>query len=422
MKHIVLTVGALALVIGLLKLAPATASIEAQATSEETAHPAVDPALEALTTPWGEPNLQGMWVHDVEIPLERPDWVGDREFFTEEEIAALDAQRGRWLDHDYRAERGTPHDVSGAYNAVFHLQKETGKRTSLIIDPPDGKMPARTTAYNEKQAAWNEWRLKLLQASEACKNNEGTCGGWKYAPPHPEYFDPAPFYPLGAVNRADGPEDRGNSERCLAGYLPAGGEGTNFSSGQNGFTRRIVQAPGRISMFYDTGQGQSWQRPTILMNGSPHLPSHVKGWWGDSRGHWEEDTLVIDVTNFNEKTSVFGAKENLHMVERFRRTGPKTLEYTVTMEDPTTWLAPWTARVEYSRMDDYPNRFYTDNRCHEGNYGLPALLRGARIEEAEWKAGKGPHPAEICISGCSEKVGAEEDPDQTGNRFRNPFE
>jgi hypothetical protein len=363
-----------------------------------------------------------MWVHDAETPLARPDWVEGRETFTDEEMAAIDDQRARWLDHDYRAERGTPGDVAGAYNAVYHLQKPTGRPTSLIIDPPDGKMPAYTSQYMERQAAWGEYRLKLMQATDACKDGERGCNGGEYGAPHPEYGDPAPFYPLGAVNRAYDPEDRGRSERCFGGYLPAGGEGTTFSSGQNGFTRRIVQTPGGISMFYDTGQGQSWQRPTIVMDGRPHLPPHIRGWWGDSRGHWEGDTLVIDVTNFTPRTSMFGANENLHMIEKFRRSGPQTLEYTVTLEDSTTWTEPWTVKVEYTRLADYPNRIYTDNRCHEGNYGLPALLRGARMEDKAFAEGTGPNPASICTSGCSEKAGAEEDADQTGNRFRNPFE
>ena len=104
-------------------------------------------------------------------------------------------------------------------------------------------------------------------------------------------------------------------------------------------------------MYYDTGQGQGWQR-SIVMNGSPHLPPHVRQWWGDSRGHWEGETLVIDVTNFSSKTRIFGGNVNMHLVERFTRTGPETLEYIVTMEDPTMWVRPWTVMVEYTKQSD----------------------------------------------------------------------
>ena len=151
------------------------------------------------------------------------------------------------------------------------------------------------------------------------------------------------------------------------------------------------------------------------MDGSPHLPSHVRQWWGDSRGHWEGDTLVVDVTNFSPKTDIFSANENVHLVERFTRAGPQTLEYVVTIEDPTTWTRPWTVKVEYNRQDEEANRVYLEPRCHEGNYGLPGLLRGARTEDQAFAEGRGPHPAEICTSGCSEKLGA--DGEETDNDF-----
>jgi hypothetical protein len=267
---------------------------------------------------------------------------------------------------------------------------------------------------------WREYSLALLQASPACKNQEMSCRGGKYGPPSPRFEEESPIYPLEGVNRSYNPEDHGLSVRCLGGFLPAGGERTGFSSGGNGFTRRIVQTPGGVAMFYDTGQGQSWQRPTIVMSGSSHLPKSVRMWWGDSRGRWDADTLVIDVTNLTPKTSIFGANENLHLIERFRRVDAKTLEYTVTFEDPTTWTRPWTVKVDYNKQGDYANRIYTDNRCHEGNYGLPGLLHGGRVEEQAYKQGKGPHPAEICESGCSEKAGAEGE--ETQDDFEVPLQ
>ena len=145
-------------------------------------------------------------------------------------------------------------------------------------------------------------------------------------------------------------------------------------------------------MYYDVGQGQGFQR-NIVMNGSPHLPDTIRQWFGDSRGHWEGDTLVIDVTNFSSKHDFMGSREHLHLVERWARTGQDTLGYEVTIEDPTVWVRPWTVRQEFRKQSDQENRIYYEPRCHEGNYGFPALLRGARIEEQEYAEGRGPHPA-----------------------------
>jgi hypothetical protein len=145
-------------------------------------------------------------------------------------------------------------------------------------------------------------------------------------------------------------------------------------------------------MFYDVGQGQGWQR-NIVMDGSPHLPPSIRQWFGDSRGHWEGNTLVVDVTNFSPKTDVFGSRENLHLVERWTRTGPRTLAYEVTAEDPTVWTKSWTAKQEFSRQSDEENRIYSEPRCLEGNYGLPGLLHGRRVEDAAFAAGRGPDPA-----------------------------
>jgi len=403
MRQILISVVAVLMVIVIFKLIPV--SVTGQ--SPEAIAEFGSPADTSLKTSWGDPDLQGIWTHDSEVPLQRPPSLGDRLFFTEEEVAELDELRAKRLDHDYRAPVGTPNDVSGAYNAVFHLRKPTGLRTSLIIDPPDGQMPAYLPRVLEERAILQEFRWALLQASPACKNKERSCDGHEYGPISPKFDEPAPIYGRGGVNRSDGPEDHGMATRCLAGFLPAGGEGTTFSSGQNGFSRLIVQTRDGITMHYDTGQGQGWQRH-IVMNGSPHLPDNVRQWWGDSRGHWEGDTLVIDVTNFSPKTSIFGGNENVHLVERFTRTGPETLEYIVTMEDPTTWERPWTVMVEYTKQDDSANRFYIEPRCHEGNYGLPGLLAGARAEDKAYAEGEGPHPATICTSGCSEKLEAPE--------------
>ncbi len=197
---------------------------------------------------------------------------------------------------------------------------------------------------------------------------------------------PPRYNATGRQNRIYGPEDTSLPERCLTGGLPE--FGTNFG----GSFRRIVQTPGGIAMFYDVGQGQGWQR-NIVMDGSPHLPPSIRQWYGDSRGHWEGDTLVVDVTNFGPKTDFQGARENLHLVERWTRTGPGTLSYEVKVEDPGVWTKAWTAKQEFMKQSSAENRIYTEPRCIEGNFGLPGLLRGRLVLDAEFAAGKGPDPA-----------------------------
>jgi hypothetical protein len=169
--------------------------------------------------------------------------------------------------------------------------------------------------------------------------------------------------------------------------------------GAAGFFTQIVQSPGTVSVFYDTGQGQAWQR-VIPVTERPHLPPHIRQWWGDSRGRWEGSTLVIDVTNFSPKTDYQGSRENLHLIERWTRVDAKTIEYVATIEDPTTWTRSWTVKQELSRQDDRANRIYKEPRCHEGNYGMVSLLAGARSEEQAFVKGRGPDPATRCIAAC----------------------
>ena len=354
-----------------------------------------------LKTPWGEPDLQGIWTDETDTPLQRSPRYANQEFFTEAQRAELDQQRSALLRRDRRVERGTELDVAGAYNAVFTSQKRTGARTSLIIDPPNGRMPPMTPETQKLAAAEREFRLALLQSTETCKTKSVACNGGKYDPtPSPRFAEPPPRYNTGRMNRHDGPEDHSLPDRCLTLGLPEFGAAT-------GAFRRIVQTPGGISIFYDVGQGQGWQR-NIVMNGSPHLPASVRQWYGDSRGHWEGNTLVIDVTNFSPKTDYQGSRENLHLVERWTRTGPNTLEYVVTIEDPTVWTRPWTAKQEFTRQSDQENRLYTEPRCIEGNYRLPGLLRGARAEELAFAEGRGPHPT--TKDGATDFVGVEDDP------------
>src|SRR5256714_1015414 len=339
-----------------------------------------------LKTAWGEPDLQGIWTDETDTPLQRPAKYANQEFFTPEQRAELDKERAALLGRDRRVERGTELDVAGAYSAVFMSLKRTGTRTSLIVDPPNGRLPPLTSGAQKIAAEDRDFRLALLQATQTCKNESVACRGGKYDPkPSPRRNEMPARYNTGRMNRHDGPEDASLADRCLTSGLP------EFGTAYGGSFRRIVQTPGGISIFYDVGQGQGWQR-NIVMNGSPHLPPSIRQWYGDSRGHWEGNTLVVDVTNFTPKTDYRGSRENLHLVERWTRTGPKTLEYQVTIEDPSVWTKPWTVKQEFTQQSEEENRFYIEPRCWEGDYGFPTIMRNARLEDEAFAKGKGPHP------------------------------
>jgi hypothetical protein len=340
-------------------------------------------------TPWGEPDLQGIWTVEADTPLQRPARYANQEFFTEAQREELDKTRSAMLDRDRRLERGTEADVSGAYNSVFLSVKRIGTRTSLIVDPPNGRLPPLTPEAGKIAATEREFRLALLQSTETCKAELPACNGGKYDPtPSPRRAEVPPRYNTVRINRHDGPEDGALGDRCLTLGLP------EFGTAFGGSFRRIVQTTGGIAMFYDVGQGQGWQR-NIVMDGRPHLPASIRQWYGDSRGHWEGNTLVVDVTNFSPKTDFQGARENLHLVERWTRTGSTTLEYAVTVEDSTVWTRPWTVKQEFTRQSDQDNRIYYEPRCVEGNYGFPGLLHGRRVEDLAFARGRGPDPATI---------------------------
>jgi hypothetical protein len=343
----------------------------------------------AVKTPWDEPDLQGIWTDENDTPLQRPAKYAAQEFFTPAQRAELDEARTAVLvNADSQRSQGTGRDVAGAYNSQFVSFKRTGARTSLIVDPPNGRTPPLTPEALKIAAAEREFRLALLLATDTCKEKSPACGGGTYNPtPSPRFAERPPRYNVVAFNRHDGPEDGNLANRCLTGGLPEFGSRT-------GSYRRIVQTPGGIAIFYDVGQGQGWQR-NIVMDGTPHLPANIRQWYGDSRGHWEGNTLVIDVTSFSPKTDFEGSRENLHLVERWTRTGPTTIDYEVTIEDPTVWTRPWTVKEEFAKQSDAQNRIYYEPRCVEGNFGLPGLLRGRRVEELAFAQGRGPDPKTI---------------------------
>ena len=393
-KERLLLLAGMATIVASVSLAMRSAAGQASATTSQ------EPAVAVKTgpapkTPWGEPDLQGIWAKEFDIPLERPTKYADREYFTDAERAELDRLVAdivsRESDESRRA-RGTERDVNSEFTqAPYTMHLPVGRRTSLIVDPPNGRIPPLTPEAKKARDAFRQFQLALLQPTAACRDQHPGCAGGKHGPVSPRRNETPPMYVtvLGSgINRADGPEDRNLGERCLTAAVPDFG---NFTGG--GF-RRIVQAPGEISMFYDGGQG--WPR-NIPITTAPHLPSTIRQWWGDSRGRWEGNTLVVDVANFSPKSDFQGARENLHLVERWTRLDADTIEYAVTIDDPTRWTRSWTVRQEMKKQNDAANRIYYEPRCHEGKYGLAALLRGARAMEQAFAEGRGPDPATLCI-------------------------
>ena len=213
------------------------------------------------------------------------------------------------------------------------------------------------------------------------------CNGWQYGPPSPRRNEEPPSYNTQRMNRHDGPEDQSMGDRCMLGAEP---DLTGF--------RRIVQGQDLIAFGVDTGQGQGFQR-VVYLSGN-HPPSSIRLRHGDSRGHFEGNSLVVETTNFSPKFPIRGASVNLKLVERITRLNANTLEYAATLTDPTVWTAPWTIKQELTMQSDNQNRIYYEPRCHEGNYGLPALLIGARLDEKAFKEGRGPNPATQDTASC----------------------
>jgi hypothetical protein len=380
----------------------AVGSVSVTRTSAQAPAASVAASVPTLKTPWGEPDLQGIWTDENDTPFQRSPKYANQEFFTDAQRAELDKARSTLRGRDMRGERGSELDVAGAYNAVWGGRKLTGTRTSMIVDPPDGRIPPLTPDFAKNSAADRDFRLALMRATQTCKLELPGCAGGKFDPtPAVSRRDELPpRYNTVRMNRHDSPEDGALADRCLTIGLPEFGAGNG-----GGSFRRIVQTPGGIAIAYDVGQGQGWQR-TIVMNGSPHLPANIRQWFGDSRGRWEGNTLVIDVTNFSRKNDYRGSRENLHLTERWTRTGPTTLEYVVTIEDPTVWTRPWTVKQEFTKQSEQENRIYYEPRCNEGNMGFPAMMKAARQEDREFAEGRGPDP----LTKDNASGGADQDP------------
>lgn len=345
--------------------------LQASAVSVAAQAPAARPTAGTGPAPkaaWGHPDLQGIWLDEFDTPLERPARYANREFLTDQERAALDEERREPEGNNY----------SGLFTSV----KPTARRTSLVVEPANGRIPSLTPQAQERNRLEQEFRMALLQHTETCKRQLEGCNGWSYGPPSPRLAEVAPFYNTVRINRHSGPEDLALGERCMGAATP------DF----NGF-RRIVQGPDSIAIAVDTGQGQGYQR-VVYLSGS-HPPSHIRLRHGDSRGRFEGETLVVETTNFSPKFPFRGAAENRTLVERFTRVNANTMEYAATITDPTVWTAPWTVKQDLKKQRDDENRIYYEPRCHEGNHGIAALLNNSRLDEKAFAEGRGPHPASV---------------------------
>ena len=347
-RRLVVTAGLVAAAgLGAAALAPAPTP---ETPAEQLASP---DGWEAPKTPWGAPDLQGIWDSKSTTPLERPADLADREFLSDEEIAAVEAARERRAreGRDVRAERGTEADVEGAYNNIFStfvgVSYSRTRRSSLIMDPPDGRLPALTPLAAERQAAARAARVRPVQ--------------------------PDLPYPVDTGRSYDNPEDVRVIERCLGVTLPCIGGLCGYS--------RIVQSPGWVGIYYEQGHGGGAYR-SVPLDGRSHLAPGIRQWLGDSVGRWEGETLVVDTTNFTDRTNFLGSRDNLHLVERFTRIGPDLMQYRITVDDRTVWARPWTIELAPTLQDNRQNLIF-EAACHEGNYALTTMLAGARLEDAD---------------------------------------
>ena len=328
-RHVVVGVALAALI------AVSPSSVAAQAAAEAE-------GWTVQRTPGGYPDLQGVWANNSATPLERPEQWAEKTELTEEEVAAFRAAAAQvtasgldavFGDQLAAAALAGVRDVdsydpaTGNYNQFWLVERDFDSRTSLIVDPPDGRVPARTP--------------------EAERAGRGL-------PPPP------------IAEKADTWADRPLSERCVTFGVPS------LFAGYNSYYQ-IFQSPDHavvlMEMIHDAR--------VIPIDGPPHPDPAIRQLHGDSRGRWEGDTLVVETTNYSRLGAFWRASEDLEVTERFTRVGPDTLQYQVTFSDPTTWTRPWTVMIPLRRSED-PLFEYA---CHEGNLGMEGILAGYRAQE-----------------------------------------
>ena len=296
-------------------------------------------------TPEGRPDFQGVWVNNIATPLERPESLAGRATLTDQEVAAMKKKAREMFSGQGDAAFGdsvfnvvlanvtgvrsgfkSTDGETGDYSSVWTVDRDWENRTSLIFDPPDGRLPPMTP--------------------DGIKRRDASLASMRRVPA--------------------GPEDRALQERCITYGSPS-----LVAGYQSAY--EIVQTPNTVAltmeMIHDTR--------VITLDQRAHVAPVVRQWLGDSRGHWEGDTLVVDTANYKPASFMSRSSELLHVVERFSRIGPDTLKYEITIDDPGTWTKPWSLMIPLSRAD----HAMWEYGCHEGNYGMAGILAGARAEE-----------------------------------------
>lgn len=282
--------------------------------------------------PWGAPDLQGIWSTATATPFERPPELGDKAVLTEEEAAEYARQIVDQRNADSREGAGSDQDVARAYNDFWYdrgNQFVATRRTSLVVDPPDGRVPRRTP---QAQARMDEQDMRRNRVAQT----------W---------------------------EDRNLWERCITRGMP----GVMLPTGYNNHYQ-IFQTPDYVAIYTEMIHDVR----IIPVDGREPLSPAIRQWMGNSRGRWEGDTLIVETANFSEKSAFWGAAENLKLTERFTRMNEDLMIYRLTVEDPTSFEQPWTLELPVNRIDG-PLYEYA---CHEGNYGMFGILEGARAQEA----------------------------------------
>ena len=287
-------------------------------------------------TPDGQPDLQGLWTNETITRFERPSQLAGKQFLTAEEASALEE---RTAQRRAEADRAPDPGIVGSYNQVWFdsgTRVLSTRQTSLVVDPPDGRVPVRPEAEEKRD--------------------------YNFA------------------KSADSYEYMSVWDRCISRGVP----GSMFPAGYNN-AYRILQSPGYVVILYE----MIHDARIIPMDGQPHIAPNIRLWMGDSRGRWDGNTLVVETTNFHDRgwiasSSAAGrikgipTSDALHVVERFTRVDADTIRWEVTIEDPNVYTRPWTVAMPLSRDPDYQIFEYA---CHEGNYAVPNILRGGRARD-----------------------------------------
>ena len=311
-----------------LSAAVALTAQTSQPTPAKSAKPYTPPK-----TPWGDPDLQGVWPGNMGVPMQRPVNMGTRKELTDQEFAQRQEQAQRQLAADAESTAASDSRPGIGPPSYWTERGTPTKQTSLIVDPSDGRLPALTA---------DEQKLR-----QQARDGKGFTGEWR--------------------GEASAPDDLNLYYRCITRGLLGSIIPVVYNNGN-----QIVQSPGYLAIT----QEQIHETRVIPLDGQPHLDAGVRQWLGDSRGHWEGDTLVVETSNFSGQVSFEGATKDMRLIERWTRVADDRIDYRFTVSDPATWTKPWSAAIPWTKTG-----LLYEYACHEDNYGLYGILAGARAKE-----------------------------------------